>query len=132
MISTIVIAVLILLIAIIDLRFKEIPSILLTGLLFVVIALHPANLYLGILTFTLAYLLFEADFFKGVADIKIMTVIGFMLVSLNYFFLFVISIAILGIGWKAIVKYALNEEEYAFIPVFFFIFIELMLLGGVR
>lgn len=122
-------------VSIIDWKFRAIPSVLLTGMLFVVafvsIFSNPISLNLGILGLIMAYLMYEADFFNGVADIKVMTLISFMLASVYSLFGFFILICIFGITWKGIIKLRLNKEtEFAFVPVFFFIFGALMLLGG--
>ena len=122
----------ILITSIIDWKFKSIPSILLTTMLFFVAFLNPANLWFGIMTFIIAYLLYEFDFFSGVADIKIMTMIGFMLSTTNNFFIFLILTVVFGFIWKVLIKWRLkNEKHVAFIPVFLFIFITLLILGGV-
>lgn len=122
-------------VSIIDWKFRKVPSIFLTGMLFVVafisISQNPNSLNLGILGFLMAYLLYEADFFGGVADVKVMTMISLMLLNTWYLLGFFILVGIFGITWKGIVKIRMNKEtEFAFLPVFFFIYIAVYMLGG--
>lgn len=122
-------------VGVIDWKFRKVPSIFLTGMLFVVafisISLNPNSLNFGILGLIMAYFLYEADFFGGIADVKVMTMISFMLVNSWYLLAFIVLVGIFGITWKGIIKIRMNKEtEFAFLPVFFFIFIALLLLGG--
>lgn len=126
-----IVAVFLLIASVIDWKLKALPSIMLTAMLFAVAVLHPANLWFGIMAFIIAYLLYEADFFSGVADIKIMTIIGFMLSTTNYLFGLILLTVCYGFIWKVMIKYRLkNEKDVAFIPVFLFIYGTIYLLGG--
>ena len=128
----IVVGVFLLIASVIDWKFKFLPSIFLTAMLFTVTVLNPANLWFGIMAFIIAYLLYEADFFSGVADIKIMTMLGFMLSTTNYMFALILLTVIFGFIWKVMIKYRLKKEkDVAFIPVFLFIYATLYLLGGI-
>ena len=126
-----IVALFLVVVSLIDWKIKVLPSIMLTGMLFAVAVLNPANLWFGIMAFIIAYLLYEADFFSGVADIKIMTTIGFMLSTTNYLFGLILLTVIFGTFWKILIKWRLkHEKEVAFIPVFLFIYITLYILGG--
>jgi len=126
-----IIGMILLVFSIIDWKVKAIPSIFLTAMLFAVAILHPANLWFGIMAFIISYLLYEADFFLGVADMKIMTMLGFMISTTNYLFALILLTVTFGLIWKVFVKWRLpKEKETAFIPVFFFIYVTLYLLGG--
>jgi len=117
--------------SIIDWKIKVLPSIFLTGMLFAVAFLNPANIFGGVMMFIVAYLLYEADFFSGVADIKVMTMIGFMLSTTNYLLGLILLTVVFGFVWKVLIKWRLKkEDDVAFIPVFFFIYLTLWLLGG--
>ena len=117
--------------SIIDYRLRVFPSILLTAMLFTVAMLNPQNLWFGIMTFIIAYLLYEADFFSGVADIKIMTMIGFMLSTTNYLFGLILLTVFFGLIWKVLIKWKYpKEKDIAFIPVFLFCYITILILGG--
>jgi hypothetical protein len=122
-------------VSIIDWRIRKIPSIFLTGMLFVVAFIstlfNPLALSLGILGFIVAYLMYEGDFFGGVADIKVMTMISFMLLNYYYLLGYIVLIGIFGLTWKSMVKIRdRTQKQTAFIPVFFFVFGALILLGG--
>ena len=118
--------------SIIDWKVKQIPSIFLTAMLFAIAVLNPVNLWFGAMGFIIAYLLFEADFFNGVADIKIMTILAFMISTTNWFFALILLTVIFGFIWKVFVKWRLpKEKDCAFIPIFLFIYITLILLGGI-
>ena len=116
----------------IDLKFKVLPSVFLTAFIFTVAFLNPANLWFGIMAFIIAYLLYEFDFFSGVADIKIMTMLGFLISTTNYLLLFILLTVIFGFLWKVFIKWRMKDkEDTAFIPVFFFVYITMILLGGI-
>jgi len=120
-----------LIISIIDLKFRKIPSVLLTAFMIVVLVLNPANLFIGIIGFLFAYLLLEFDYFKGLADVKVFTIIALLCSSFNIFIFFLTIFMILGVAWKGIIKWKFpKEEEFAFIPVFFFTYLVLV-VGGV-
>lgn len=132
-----VVAVFLLIISIIDFKFRAVPSIFLTGMLFVVafisISLNPMSLNLGILGFIMAYLLYEAGFFSGIADVKVMVIISLMLLNTYWLLGFFVLVGIFGITWKGIVKIRFNKEaEFAFIPTFLFTYIAMILLGGIK
>ena len=76
-----------LVVSFIDWKLKVLPSIMLTSMLFAVAFLNPANLWFGIMGFIVAFMLYEADYFSGIADIKVMTTIAFMLSTTSIFFL---------------------------------------------
>jgi hypothetical protein len=122
----------ILIASIIDWKLKVLPSIFLTGMLFAIAFLNPANLWFGIMAFIIAYLLYESNFFSGVADIKVMTMIGFMISTTNYLFGLILLTVIFGFIWKVLIKWRLKKEtDVAFIPVFLFCYLTLILLGGI-
>lgn len=119
--------------SIIDLKTHAIPSIFLTAGLFMVAVLNPANLWFGIMGFIMAYLLFEADFFSGIADIKIMAMLSFLVCTTNWFFLMILLTVVYGFVWKALIKWRFKKEkECAFIPVFLIIFLTLAMMGGLQ
>ena len=120
-----------LIVSLIDWKLKVLPSIMLTGMLFVVAVLNPANLWFGIMGFIIEVLLYETGYFSGIADIKVMTTIAFMLSTTNYLFGFIVLTVWFGLVWKILIKWRLKKEtEVAFLPVFLFVYITLMLLGG--
>lgn len=120
--------------SVIDFKFKLLPSIMLTGMLFAVAVLNPTNLWFGAMTFIIAWLLYEAKYFSGIADVKVMTTIGFMLSTTNYFFTFILLTVMFGVVWKVLLKWRLklaDNDDIAFIPVFLFVYLTLIFLGGI-
>lgn len=132
-----VVGLFLLIVSVIDLKFRKIPSIFLTGMLFVVafvsLYLNPQALSFGVIGFIMAYLFLEGGYFSGIADVKVMTMISLMLSVQYWIILFIILIAIYGLFWKIlIVKFNLsNDKEFAFLPVFFFCYSTLAILGGI-
>ena len=124
-------------VGIIDFKFKAVPSILLTGMIFAVAVLNPVNLWFGIMACIMACLLYEGGFFSGIGDIKIMTLIGFMLNTTNELFLFIFLTMFFGMVWKGLWHWrfkARNKklpDEFPFIPVFFFVYVALYMIGMV-
>ena len=130
MIEAFVLLVLILL-SYIDLKKKEFPAVLTSGLLLVVALTKFDNIEFGVLAFVLAWFLMEADFFGGIADLKIIAVMGFFVSGLGMFFLFTIMIVVFGTVYKvAMVKIIKMKEtdEVAFIPVLLAVFVTLLII----
>lgn len=126
-----VIAFLLLLVSILDLKFKQVPSILLTGMLFVVVAINPENLILGLLAGILALMMYESDYFGGIGDVKVMATLGMMVSNYYFLFLSIILVFIFGISWKIFYRWRIKKDELvAFIPVFLFVYLTIWYLGG--
>ena len=117
--------------SLLDVKVRAIPSILLTAMLFAVAFLNPANLWFGVMGLIMAILLYEADFFSGMADIKIMTMLAFMISTMTYFMIFVILIVLFGFVWKLMIKLRNRRAKTCpFVPVFLFVYITLYMIGG--
>ena len=120
-----------LIVSIIDLKLKVLPSIMLTGMLFVVAVMNPENLWFGVMAFIMSWLIYESGYFSGIADVKVMTMIGFMISTTNHLFGFIILTVFFGVVWKLLIKWKFpDEEDVAFLPVFLFCYLTLMALGG--
>ena len=125
-----------LIIGIIDWKVRKIPSIFLTGFLFAVAiitkSLSPNALTIGLLGLTMALLMYEGGFIGGIADIKVIGLISFMIVNPYWLLASFLLIGVYGLAWKSIIKIRLNKEtECAFLPVFFFVFVTLVMVGGI-
>lgn len=119
-------------VALLDIKYKEIPSIFLTGILFMILFFNFKNLQFGVLAFVLAYLLYEGDFITGVADIKMITLVGLMISSFYIFGLFTLLLMVLGMAVKFYAKWRYKKEfEFAFIPIIFINYVILLIIGGV-
>jgi len=120
------------LISIIDLKHKTIPSPLTTGMIFILVILNTQNIIFGVFAFVFGWFLIEADFFSGLADLKTVTVLGLMISDLNVFFLMVLLLGIYGIFYKVLQKKIVKQkEEIAFLPVFLVVYITLLLVEGI-
>jgi len=127
-------------IALIDWKFKEVPSIFLTGILLVALIVPLQNLNIGlnhmmfgILALVYGWMLYEANFVGGVADIKVIAIMGSVVGSLKMFLIMMALIVIFGIAYKMVFKYILKRdesEEIPFIPALYTVFIAMMIIGG--
>jgi len=113
----------------IDLKKREFPAVLTSGLLFVVAIVKFGNIEFGIMAFILAWFLMEADFFGGIGDLKVITILGFFVTEMGMFFLMTILILIYGVVYKLLmVKVVKQKEETAFIPVLLAVYITMLIL----
>lgn len=120
------------LISIIDIRHKTLPSPLTTGMLLVLLIINVSNLSFGIIALVLGLFLLEAEFFTGVADLKVTAMLGLMINDINIIFTMILLLGLYGIVYKIFLKYILKaKKEIPFIPVFLAIYITLLLIGGI-
>lgn len=115
--------------SVIDIKYKEIPSVLLTGTLFVYAVVNFNHIYLGILAFIFSYLLYEMEFISGIADIKLLTTIGFMFDSMLILFILVLLTPTIGTIYKFITKKFIKKSEWAFVPCLTIIYFILLTIG---
>jgi hypothetical protein len=121
----------------IDLRRKTLPSPLTTSLIFILAIVNLDNLPYGILAFIFGYLMMEGltddgEFFSGVADLKVCVALGLMVSNLFAFFLMVMLIVIFGVVYKSIIVKAVKKKgDIAFIPVFLFVYIAMLIIDKV-
>jgi len=122
--------------SIIDIKYKAIPSVALTGLLFIVAVMRIENLEFGVLAVLFAWIIKDliADFSGmdfGMADIKIMGVIGLLIPTMNFFLIFIGIFAIFQLVYTfAWIKFVGGDTERPFIPCLLAVFVALMLIGG--
>lgn len=120
---TMTVFVFLLIISLIDLRTKKVPAFLTTALIFAIAMVNMVDinygilhLSFGLLAFIFAYLLYELNFIGGVADIKVIVIIGMMIAEFSTFFIFMAMIMIFGLAYKVAWKYILKKPEDAEIP----------------
>lgn len=124
--------------AIIDWKYKQIPSVFLTGTLFVTMMIQLFSplqttifhLTAGLTMFVFAWMLYEADFIGGIADVKIITIIGLMLENYWMIFITVILILLYGVFYKIIFRYVLKKdikEEVPFVPCLVSVYVAVLL-----
>lgn len=107
--------------SIIDLKHKQIPAIFTTGfILILLIYFGREGIFSGALAFVFSYLLLEADYFRGIADLKLLTAFGIIIPLgwglLTYFVLFMF----MGLIYKLLIIKLFkktSEQETSFVPV---------------
>lgn len=114
--------------SIIDIKGKTFPSFVTTAVLFVLAIVNIDNLTFGILAFIFGWFLTDIDFFGGVADLKITTMIGLMLSSLGMMLIMMVLILIYGVIFKVLMFYFKSDYEIPFVPVFLFVYLTLLVV----
>lgn len=120
-------------VSIIDIKHKEIPAVYNTASIFVValliVALNLNVLTFGILAFIFAWLLYDFEFFSGIADLKITILIGLIIINVSAFVLFMFLILFYGVAYKIIIyKFVKSKGDIAFLPVYFVCYITLLII----
>jgi len=120
---TLIVFVFLLIISLIDLRTKKVPAFLTTSIIFAIAMVNMVNLNFGILhlsfgllAFIFAYLLYELKFIGGIADIKVIVIIGMMIAEFSTFFIFITITMIFGLLYKIVWRYILKKSEGSEIP----------------
>ena len=114
------------LMAIIDIKFKKIPSIIPTSTIFLLLIYnnyHNLNIYYGVLGFVFALFLFELGEIKGISDIKTIIIISLVLTTIYQFFLFIILLGFIGVFYKYINIQILKSKKISYINILFLTFI---------
>lgn len=137
---TLIVLILLVVISLIDFRTKQVPAFFTTAIILAILLVNMVDaefglihIAFGIISFTFAYLLYESNFIQGIADIKVITIIGMMVSTLPYLFLFFLLTMILGIIYMAFWRYGLNypeKSEIPFIPSLFCVYVILFAIGG--
>ena len=118
-------------IAVIDWKFHAVPSVLLTGLLLATLMLNTNNLVFGACAGLLMLLVYELDKGRtGIADFKVMMIIGLMISTVSGFFFFATTLAVFQLVYvyllRVITKY---DGEIPFIPCLWAVYILLYTVG---
>ncbi len=104
--------------------------------LFVVAVMRIDNLYFGVLAGLLAWIIKDliADFSGldfGMADIKIMIMMGLMIPTMNFFLIFIGVFAIFQLAYTLVWEWQIGgDTERPFIPCLLAIYIGMVLIGG--
>ena len=119
--------------ALIDLKYKEIPSVFLTGVLIILLVTKLTNLNLVILSLMFSILYYEFDFLKGLADIKVMTMLGFFMNNFSQVIIMSFLVLFYGIVYTYLYKTKIDKKsnEIPFIPVFVFVFLTMLVLQNI-
>ncbi|MFW5895599.1 MAG: hypothetical protein ACOCT9_02525 [archaeon] len=122
--------------SILDIKYKVIPSVLLTSAIFLVLIMRPDNLVFGVLGFVFAYLIKDltdnlGGMSFGVADIKVFVIIGLLISSIDVFILMIAVFLIFQFVYTVLYRWKISKkDEMPFIPCLTAVYIALM-LGGV-
>lgn len=130
MLLEIVVGVALIFVAYLDWKFKEVPSFITTTIILACIMIYPQNIVWGIAGFVFGLILYEFDFsgnryFGGIADIKVVAILGFFIPNMVYFAGMMLLVGLSGLGAVIInvvyykSKKATMPEEFPFIPVLF-------------
>jgi hypothetical protein len=123
--------------SILDLKYKAIPSVLLTGTIFVVLMLRPDNLLFGVIALVFAILIKDlindiAGMEFGVADIKIFIIIGLLLANVESLFIMIGIFLVFQFVYTLAWRWKINKKgEMPFVPCLLAVYITLMIIGGI-
>jgi hypothetical protein len=119
-----------------DIKYKAVPSVILTGMIFVVLLLRLENVYFGLVALVFAILIKDlindvAGLDFGTADIKIFIIMGLLISNLSNILLLLVIFLILQFAYTMIWRFKVsNEQEMPFIPCLTAVYITMMLVGG--
>lgn len=116
--------------AYLDWRSHAVPSFATTTVILALLLIQPQNLIWGVSAFVFGWLLYEFDFlggrfFGGIADVKVVTIIGLTLNSLVSFASMMIATTGFSVILSIILYYRNNKkipEEIPFIPVLLLVY----------
>ncbi len=119
-----------------DWKWRLIPSIFLTGTLFLVLFLRASNLQFGVLGLVFALLIKDLIAISGkefgIADIKIMVIISLFISTIHIFvqfmIIFIVAQFVYTILWKKILK---RTDEMPFVPCLTIVYVIISVVGGV-
>ena len=111
------------LVALIDLKYKAIPSVFMTSLLFMVAIANISNIGSAVLLLIFGLLIQDIyhDRILGMADFKAFAIIGFLLYSTLELIIFIVIFLIFQIAWAFVTRKLLKSQdrEVPFLIVFF-------------
>lgn len=114
-----------------DIWKKAVPSILGTGILFVLAVVNLQNIPYGIVMFIFGWLLYEAGMFKGLADVKMIAAIGLLIPSHFGIYAFVIVLTVYTAIYNVLMRYGLKiKGEYAGTVPIFLSYLVVLFNGG--
>lgn len=122
--------------SILDLKYRAVPSVFLTGILFIVLIMRIENLAFGISAFVFAWFIKDILSIKelefGVADLKIMAMIGLMMPTMNMFLILLGVFSIFQLAYTLTWEWRIgHDKERPFIPCLLMVYIAMMIIGVV-
>lgn len=122
--------------SIMDVKFKAIPSVILTTCLFLLLIIRFENLKYGVLAGVFAILIYELTYSNkhqfGMADIKVMIMIGLLISTFSGFIVYLVTFGFIQLMYIIYCNYMLNKKDgdLPFIPMFLALYIGLA-VGGI-
>ena len=123
--------------SIFDLKYKAVPSVILTAGIFTALLINPHNLLFGVICLVFAMMIRDliddvVGLGFGIADIKIFVIFGLLLVNFKALILTILIFLIFQFVYTVVWRWRVsNEAEMPFIPCLLAVYIALMLLGCV-
>jgi hypothetical protein len=115
-----------------DVRKKAIPSILGTATLFVLAVVNLGHLPYALIMFIFAWFLYESELYGGIADVKMITAVGFLINSMFGIYAFVIVLTLYTAIYNVLMRMGLKiEGDYAGTIPIFLSYLIVWLNGGV-
>lgn len=120
-----------------DLKYKAVPSVILTAGIFTALLINPDNLLFGVISLVFAIMIRDlidnvAGLDFGVADIKIFVIFGLLLVNFEALMLMIIVFLVFQFVYTVVWRWRVSKEaEMPFIPCLLAVYITLILLGCV-
>jgi hypothetical protein len=112
-----------------DLKSREIPSIFTTGVIFLISVINIDHIAYGIIAFVFAWMLYEAEFIEGIADVKMITALGLMLFNFQGLIYMVASISVVGAAYTSGFKAFTKIKDIPFTPIILASYIGLWIAG---
>jgi len=119
-----------------DIKYKAVPSVILTSMILTVLLLNPENIYFGVVAFVFAILVKDlindvAGLDFGVADIKIFIVMGLLINNLASMMMLIVIFLCFQFFYTLLWRWKVSkEDEMPFIPCLTAIYIAMALIGG--
>jgi len=131
----IITGILLFLMTILDIKYKTMPSILPSLVIFFVFAMkihyNPLGIVYGLLGVIFALILWEFYYIEGIADLKAIVIISLCLASLTQFAIFMVVLSIYSFVYQFMIQKRFKfkkGKKIPFIPVLFCVYITMMLI----
>lgn len=113
-----------------DIKTKKVPAIFTTSIILLLSIVNITHINYGIIAFVFGWFLYEFDFIGGLADVKMIIIIGLMCSNLFGIITMIILVTIYGAIYRAILGLIMKKEEVAFTVPLFLIYITMWILSG--
>lgn len=112
-----------------DLKTRKIPSIFTTGIILFIAVININHISYGVIAFIFAWMLYEAEFLDGIADVKLITALGLMIPDVWGIISLVAGITIVGAIYTSMIKSFTKIKEIPFTPIILAAYIGLWYAG---